>query len=393
MIIVIDALGLGIVTPVLAPMIRQLNSILGDQSSQLMTRQLLYGLIIAVFPICYIIGAPILGVLSDRWGRKSLLAISILGSLLGFISYALSLTLQNLALLLVGRILTGLTAGSQCIAQAAMVDISESNRDKAINISLIAIAMTVGLVLGPLLAGVLSNSKWIAWFDLSTPFYFVIGLCLLNLMLLIIGMQHTPKQPSRYQDQEQTKWGMLLSMPYLVNLLLVFFLFEIGWSLYYQALPLVWVHKFDASNIEVGLFLAYVGIVLCIGLYGLVRLATRYLSIINCVQSGLLVGGAMLILLRFIPNMWAQFIIAVPITFAVALNYSGLITLMSNQLSGSRQGLLMGVTDAALALAFACTMLLASWITYYALYIPFLLAGLVWWLALARLRARKTSLY
>lgn len=392
MVIVLDAVGFGIVTPVLAPMIRHVSSLIGQSGSSLVDRHLLYGVILALYPLSYIIGAPLMGSLSDRWGRRPLLIICLVGSLVGFIGYALSLNLQSLTLLMIGRVLTGVTAGSQGIAQAAMVDISSSSREKAINIGLIAIAMTLGLVLGPLLGGVLADNNLVAWFHLATPFYCVIILCFINLGLLLWGVADTTYiSDTKPINQVNFKDGLrlIIKTPAVVSLLLVFFLFEIGWSLYYQSLPIVWVHQFHASQIGVGLFLAYVGLMLCVGLFILVRLLTHYLTIVNCVQVSLLVGGVALIILQLIATGWAQFILAIPMTFAVALGYTGIITLISNQLPEGRQGLLMGLTDALLALAFAGTILLASWITVYALYAPFVIAALVWWLALARLRVIK----
>lgn len=390
MVIVLDAIGFGIVTPVLAPMIRHVTSLLGQSGSSLIDRHLMYGLVLAVYPLSYIVGAPLLGSSSDRWGRKPLLVFCLLGSLLGFIGYALSLNLHSLSLLIAGRVLTGVTAGSQGIAQAAMADISDNSRDKAINIGLIAIAMTLGLVLGPLLGGVLADNDLVAWFHLATPFYCVIVLCLINLVLLLWGVSDTASSRNTSHQTEPTniKQGLklIIKTPFVMSLLGVFFLFEIGWSLYYQNLPIVLVNQFHASQLQIGLFLAYVGLMLCVGLFGLVRLLTRRWTIVDCVQLGLIAGGVALITLQLIATGWAQFIMAIPITFAVALNYTGIVTLISNRLPDNRQGLLMGLTDALLALAFTITIMLASWISVYALYAPFVIAALVWWLAQARLR-------
>lgn len=387
LVIVLDAIGFGIVTPVLAPLIKQIHgSILGDHAG-LMTRHLIYGGLIALYPISFIIGAPILGSLSDKWGRKQILMISLLGSLLGFVGHTLSFQLKSLILLIVGRILTGLTAGSQGIAQAAMADISTNSRDKAINIGLIAIAMTLGLVLGPLLGGILTDSELVAWFGLSVPFYCVTLLCIFNLILLFVGVQDTQVLQQSTQTQLPNHfrpgWSIIASTPTVISLLTVFLLFELGWTLYYQTLPIMFVYKMDASQLQVGLYLAYVGIMLCIGLFGLVRLSTRRFSLQWLVQISLFIGGLALIALLLLPLIAVQFILAIPITFAVALIYTGLITLLSNRLSNDRQGLLMGITDGLIALAFTITGLAAGYITVFSLYLPFAIAGFIWLGALA----------
>ena len=398
MVIALDAVGFGIVTPVLAPMIRQISSVISEPGSGLMARQMTYGLIIAIYPLSYIIGSPILGGLSDRWGRKPLLIVSLLGSLLGFAGYALSLHLQSLSILVIARVLTGVTAGSQGVAQAAMVDVSKSSRDKAVNIGLIAVAMTLGLVLGPLIGGVLADSNWLPWFQLTTPFYCVIVLCLISLALLVWGLADSSPASDSYDDQSAQVgvWQalrILFKTPAVISLLIVFLLFELGWSLYYQTLPLVWVHQFDATQFQVGLVLAYVGIMLCVGLVILVQWATRRWTIVACIKASLFWGAAGLIILKLWASLWAQFLLAIPITWAVALGYTGIITLVSNQLEHKRQGLLMGVTDALLSAAFAATVLLASWVTMWGLYLPFIIAALFWLLGWVLLRVTHQAHY
>lgn len=382
-VIIIDAIGLGIVAPLLAPLMTKTSSVLGHSAYM---QHIVYGIILSIFPLSYMFGAPLLGALSDLWGRKKVLLICLIGALIGFAFYSLSFALPSISLLILARFIAGFTSGSQGVAQAAMADISHG-RQKTINIGIIAVAMTLGLFAGPLLAGVLSNSHLISWFNLLTPFYFVILLGLLNLVLLIYQVD----------DQYQVKRtaAHLLSFKSLIrnkNLLLIltlFFLFELGWSLYFQSLALFLAQQFQFKAQAIGLFCTYVGLVLCAGLLWLVRFTAHYYRPQSIIFVALLIGSMTVGLLFWLKPLLFQYLLAIPITGVVAVVYSNLISLASDQIDEKNQGLLMGITDSILALAFAITGFLSSWLAYFSLPLPFLIAGLFWLLAL--LLARKKS--
>ncbi|ATN85195.1 hypothetical protein AYO29_01045 [Coxiella burnetii str. Schperling] len=98
--------------------------------------------------ICWFFGAAILGDLSDTVGRKKALLVCLIGSFLGYLLSAFAVGIHSLTFLILGRVIAGFTAGSQPIAQAAIVDVS-SEAHKARNIGLILLAISLGLSSGP----------------------------------------------------------------------------------------------------------------------------------------------------------------------------------------------------------------------------------------------------
>src|SRR3989338_5868287 len=155
-VLIIDVIGFGMISPVLAPMvISPEHSVLGSHST-LEARHWLYGMLLALAPLCFMIGAPLMGFLSDYFGRRRLLLMCLMGTLIGFILYAVSFSLLSPLILILAALSVGLTSGSQSIAQAAMADISEGVQ-KTIHISWIALALTIGLVLGPFIGGFFST--------------------------------------------------------------------------------------------------------------------------------------------------------------------------------------------------------------------------------------------
>src|SRR3990167_9514251 len=125
LVLFIDGMGLSLLFPVL-------NSIIVDPHSDFLatsvfdsTRDLLYGVTVGIFMICWFFGAAFLGDLSDMIGRKKALMICLMGSFLGYLLSAFAVLAHSLLFLIIGRVVAGFTAGSQPIAQAAIVDISE----------------------------------------------------------------------------------------------------------------------------------------------------------------------------------------------------------------------------------------------------------------------------
>ena len=142
----LDLLGLGIVIPVLPAVILDPSAGLLPMSYAFATRTLIYGFLIASYPLAQFFGAPILGTLADKYGRKKLLLVSLLGTMFGYILFAMGIVTGNIFLLFGGRLIDGFTGGNISIAQSAIADISDET-NKSRNFGLIGMAFgLVGLI-------------------------------------------------------------------------------------------------------------------------------------------------------------------------------------------------------------------------------------------------------
>jgi MFS family permease len=274
LIIIIDAMSFGIVTPVLASMVNN-SHFLGNTA---VDRHLVYGFLQAISPLCYMIGAPLLGYFSDHWGRKKILIYCVIGSFLGLAGYTLSFLFQSLTLLFIARIIVGVTSGSLAVAQAAIADISQGAQ-KARNIGVIAVAMTIGLVAGPLLGGVLSDNTVISWFNELTPFYVAIALTIASLFILLMILKSNVVLISKEKLAFFSELRNLVKIRRVCTIFIVFLFFELGWSLYYSSLALLLIQKFHLTNKVVGIFISGVGLFLSFFLIIGVRFFTTRFSL------------------------------------------------------------------------------------------------------------------
>ena len=163
LVLFIDSMGLGLLFPILASLITDPLLSFLPSATTMMTRDILYGLTVGIFMLSWFFGAAILGDLSDMIGRRRSLIICLVGTAVGYFISAIAVLTGSLSLLIVGRIIAGLTSGSQPIAQAAIIDISD-DANKTKNMGLMIMFIALGFVFGPVLGGVLSSNNIVSWF-------------------------------------------------------------------------------------------------------------------------------------------------------------------------------------------------------------------------------------
>jgi len=200
-VIFIDTLGGSLLLPLLPTMfINPSTSIVASTVSPT-ERYFLFGLTQGISSIAMFFGAPILGDLSDRLGRKRILLLTLFATFISYLMAVSAVILCSVSLLLLGRVVAGFMGGSLSTAQAAIVDISSSD-NRTTNIGYILFAVSLGSILGPLISGTLSNPRWISWFQVTTPLYFAALISLLNIIYLYYIFKETyvplEKKPIRF---------------------------------------------------------------------------------------------------------------------------------------------------------------------------------------------------
>ncbi len=287
-------------------------------------------------------------------------------------------------MLLFARVLAGLSAGSQGVAQAAVADFADQ-KNKPHMISIIAIGMTLGLIIGPLVASVWSSQfSWL-------PFIIVILFCLFSLYLLW-QLPESPIKTLKLFSINEIK--NIIKIPKVLKLLSVFLLFELGWSLYLQSLPLYLNLAFHLQTQQIGFATTYIGTLLALFLLIGTRFSLKYINsrLLSVSQFGLFLGLFSFLMSAINLQLSLFLIFAIYVVFSVAVIYPCIISQLSHWVPQEKQGLLMGITDGIIALAFTITGFLSSLFIYINLNLIFCFAALCWVIAIGLLWRRSLHL-
>lgn len=328
------------------------DSILPTTAS-IVERHFWYGATLLAWSVLMFIGAPFLGDLSDRLGRRKVLMIALAGTAVGFGISALGIDIKNVWVLMIGRVIAGFFAGSQPIAQAVIADIS-SEQDKVLNMSMIIFANCLGFIIGPIIGGYFADNHLISWFTFSTPFYVAGGLAILNATLLLYTLKET------YHPKKNIKLTLTRGLVVFIEafrhnkirvLALVLLLSQIGWSIFFLYVPIYLVETYQYNNINVAHYMSYLGLAFAFALTIVIRILVKFMRLETLVTTMMILMSIALVLITLSnePWLWA---LSLLITIPSGLSYSIMTTICSNAVSKTEQGWVMGITSSVAAAGF-----------------------------------------
>lgn len=333
--VVLDAVGIGLIFPILPELMRQLAHT--DQIS------VLYGVMLAVYAAMQLLFAPVLGVLSDRHGRRPVLLLSLAGATLDYAFMALA---PALWMLFLGRAIAGLSSANMAVATAVLADITPEP-DRARRFGYIHAGFGVGFVAGPLLGGLLG-----AW-HVRAPFLLASLLCAVNLGMALLLLPETrpradgPGEARGLSPFAPLRWA--LGQPALRPLLTLYATL----SLVGQTYGTVWVlfceDRFAGGPQLVGLSLAAYGLFHAGAQAGLAGPAMARLGGRGAVSLGMAFEACAATLLAFATQRWALFAL-LPLFALSGLSLPALQALLSGAVDSQHQGRLQGVLSGLVSL-------------------------------------------
>ena len=261
LVVFIDLLGFGIILPLL-PYIAEKYA----------ATPVMIGLLSGAYSLFQFVAGPILGRLSDRYGRKKLLIISQLGSMVGYVLLALA---GSLPLLFLSRIIDGITGGNISIAQAYMADVTDK-KTRAKGMGLLGAAFGIGFMFGPAIGGFLS--QW----GFAAPALFAAAISLISTITTAVFLQETvdiekakfsPKTAMNFRELKQ-----VLSTAPISTLILIFFLLSLGFSGMQGTYALFVQAKFAWGPTQVGYIFALIGVIAIVTQVKVLSLVTAKLG-------------------------------------------------------------------------------------------------------------------
>ncbi|MEJ5314259.1 MAG: MFS transporter [Anaerolinea sp.] len=329
LIVFIDLLGFSLILPLLPYLAKSFSA-----------SEFQIGLLVASYALAQFIGAPFLGRLSDRYGRRPILLISIAGNALGFLLLGIA---QNLTMLFVSRILAGFTAANISVAQAYISDVTD-NQSRARGLGLIGAAFGLGFILGPAIGGALSQ------FGYEYPAFSATGLSIINFLLVFLWLKEslTPERRQSISLQQRpplTLKAMLdtLRRPYVGPLLHTRFFFGLAFSLFQTIFAIYALERFNLQARDTGYILAYVGLISVLTQGVFIGKITKRFSEINLMFAAILTMAVSLMVWALAPSIPVLLVALLPIAISGGILNTVINSALSKSVAPVETGGILGL--------------------------------------------------
>ena len=330
-VVYIDMLGIGLAFPVLPRLIEQFEG--GDVSRA----SYIYGALAAAYSLMQFLCAPLIGTLSDRFGRRPVILLALAGMGVNYVLLAFAPSLWLFAL---GRMVAGAFGATFTAAGAYLADVTPPEK-RAQSFGLIGAAFGFGFITGPALGGVLGN------FDLRLPFLVAAGLSLADFAFAYFALPESlaPENRKALNFRHANPIGALREVGRYSSVLGLMAIFVLA-TFANRVAEMTWVlftsYRFNWGPTETGWSLAAVGAMFVIGQGGLVRFVVPRIGERRAILLGLGVSVITVVLYGVVPRGWMVFPVMVLAVFGWTIAAPAVQALMSQSAPPNEQGLLQG---------------------------------------------------
>ncbi len=367
----LDTVGFSIIVPILPEFLVLIGQVSLSEASALS------GYLIFSYAVTNFLFAPLLGNLSDAFGRKPLLVLSLFvyGA-----SYLLAGFATALWMLFLGRLLTGITSATYAIANALIADVS-TPEDKAQNFGLLGVAFGLGFIVGPALGGIIG-----AW-DIRAPFFIAAALAFINSFygLLFFRETLTPENRRPFDLSRASPWGSLSQLrkyPLLIGLIAAVFLNQVGHHIWPSNWNFYTIERFAWTPFDVGISMAFVGVMSVLVQGGLLRIVIPRFGPVRCAYAGILATIAAYAGVASAGSSAALYFWC-GVSALGGLAGPSINSILSNQVRADSQGELQGMMASVSSVAMIVgPLLLTQTFTYFtSTSAPIYLPGSAFWLS------------
>lgn len=331
----------------------------------------IYGILISAYPFGQFLGAPILGKLSDIFGYRKLLTITLLFTCFSLLICASGISISSVPMIMMGRFLGGFMAGNLTIAYAILADCNLTSK-KVSQFALIPLSCGVGFTLGSSLAGIFEQNA----------FYIIITSALISLMHIPLILWILPKSAEKQENKLSKRFSSLftaysLFKNYKIFISLLIFLFMITSNLLFsQYIGSFAIKKLDIKTVELGYLYANIGISIAFAHIFITRRLIYYFRPEQALIGALFLMTILELSFLISPNITFLFIQTSLLMFACAVAYTNSMVCISNFGGKELQGELMGSAVSLQSLAGFLPALLVGILSSLFYEIPLIIASL-----------------
>lgn len=336
--------GYGLLIPVLPKLVVQFEG-QGHAQGDFASGVGAFGILVSVYALMQFVGSPILGALSDRFGRRKIILIATAGSAIDYVIMALA---PSLGWLFVARVISGFTAGVLATANAYVADVTPPEK-RAQSFGLIGAAMGVGIIIGPLIGGILGN------YSLKLPFWFAAACSAANWLYGFFVLPESLKTENRRQFSwmRANPVGAILAVrrfPEVLGLIECYFCVALAQQMMYSIWTLYTDYRYGWSSLSVGLSLAAAGVMMALVQAVLLKRIVPRLGETRAVFAGFLISIVVYICYGFATAGWMIYAIILIGSFA-GISGPTLQAYITKHVPPTEQGAVQGLFAGVMSLA------------------------------------------
>lgn len=314
------------------------------------------GVLYAAFPFAQLIGAPLLGELADRYGRKKIFLITIVGTIFAYFLTGATLALKSLLLVFISRFLTGLFAGNQGLCSASIADLSPDEKQRARNYGILTVVWGISFPIALLLGGFLSDPSISKHFSPSLPFYLAGFITILSLFTLLFFYPETFKETKKsfHLDLAKGFHNIMeaLKMPSTKKFFLLILIWTLSWAYSVTWYGAYCIKKFGVSQQKVTLGLIVQGIFWTLGGSVVNPLLLKYMKITAVAKTAFAIASVFLLASAFMPTFHTFVFVYSLSAIMGAVSLSSTFNLISISSPVTVQGKVMGLAQSMISLGF-----------------------------------------
>jgi DHA1 family tetracycline resistance protein-like MFS transporter len=294
------------------------------------------GLLFAVFSLCQLFAAPVLGDWSDKYGRRPILIVSLLGTVVSFVMLALA---HSFAMLFLARIVDGLSGGNISTARAYVADVTEP-KDRARAYGLIGVAFGLGFILGPALSGVLAK------ISITAPIWVAAGITAVATVMAWLWLPETVHRAHAGTGMPFKNLATLMRRPNLRRVLAIDFVYWLAFAVFQTTFALFAARRFNFDAPQTGYFFAAFGVLGAVVQVAMIRPVVNRFGDKSTFMAGLLCGAIGLIATALTHSVQLFALSLVPLALGIGFGHPTMSSLVSRAARGDEQGRVQGAASA-----------------------------------------------